>query len=172
LTKCCYLGACDPFWRFGVWIKSGDLFSVSLGYHESDELVGTLTLEVFGDCTTAGPWGGMSACLSVVVQLLSEFPGMSASAEMECQQHLSGKIPIELHQSKEWAPLIRSVDGCDTCAIRPGRDNEVVRRLLLNVPVTDTSLDIDAILPKFEEAASSEQEILSRWAEQNQAERI
>ncbi|CAN0268118.1 unnamed protein product, partial [Scytosiphon promiscuus] len=59
---------------------------------------------------------------------------MSASAEMECQQHLSGKIPIELHQSKEWAPLIRSVDGCDTCAIRPGRDNEVVRRLLLNVP--------------------------------------
>lgn len=99
LTKCCHLGACDPFWRFGVLIGSGELFSAILEYRESDELVGKLTLEVFGDCTTAGPWGGMSACLSVVVQLLSGFPGMTAGAEVECQQHLSDNgIQIELSQ--------------------------------------------------------------------------
>ncbi|CAM9736506.1 unnamed protein product, partial [Hapterophycus canaliculatus] len=98
LTKCCHLGACDPFWRFGVLIEAGDLFSAILEYRESDGLVGKLTLEVSGDCTTAGPWGGMSACLSVVVQLLSGFPGMSAAAEMECQRHLSDSIPLELRQ--------------------------------------------------------------------------
>lgn len=99
LTKCCHLGVCNPFWRFGVLIESGELFSAILEYHESDELVGKLTLEVFGDCTMAGPWGGMSACLSVVVQLLSGFPGITAAAEMECQQHLSdNSIQIELSQ--------------------------------------------------------------------------
>lgn len=82
-------------------IESRELFSAILEYRESDELVGKLTLEVFGDCTTAGPWGGMSAaCLSVVVQLLSGFPGMTAAAaEMECKQHSSdNSIQIELIQ--------------------------------------------------------------------------
>ncbi|CAN0216634.1 unnamed protein product, partial [Scytosiphon promiscuus] len=166
LTKCCYLGTCNPFWRFGVWIDAGELFSASLEYRENEDLLGTLTMEVFGDCTTAGPWGGMSACLSVVVQLLSEFPGMSEAAEMECQQHLSDTIQIELRQSREWAPLIRSVDGCARCS---ERHNEVARLLLLYVPVTDSPLDIKTILPKFEETAHSAQGILSTWAKQNEA---
>ncbi|CAN0006892.1 unnamed protein product, partial [Scytosiphon promiscuus] len=168
LTRCCHLGTCNPFWRFGVWIDAGELFSASLEYRENEDLFGKLTMEVFGDCTTAGPWGGMSACLSVVVQLLSEFPGMSEAAEMECQQHLSEKIQIELRKSREWAPLIRSVDGCASCS---ERHKEVARLLVLYVPVTDAPLDMNVILPKFEEAAHSAQEILSRWAERNQAER-
>ncbi|CAM9295389.1 unnamed protein product [Ectocarpus fasciculatus] len=167
LTKCCHLGACDPFWRFGVLIESGELFSAILEYRESDEIHGRLTLDVFGDCTTAGPWGGMSACLSVVIQLLSEFPGMTAAAGMECQQHFSdNRIEIELSQPREWVPLIRNVDGCASCS---ERHKEVARLLLLYVPVTDSPLDIEEILPKFNQAARSEQVILSRWAQRNEA---
>lgn len=83
LTRCCHLGTCDPFWRFGVLIQSEpeELFSVILQYNET-ESVGKLILEAFGDCTTPEPWAAMSACLSVVVQMLSEFPGMNAAAEM------------------------------------------------------------------------------------------
>lgn len=57
-------------------------------------------------------------------------------------------------QPREWAPLIRNVDGCVSCS---ERDKEVARLLLLYVPVTDSPLDIEEILPKFDEAARSEE---------------
>ena len=101
LTRCCHLGTCDPFWRFGVLIQSEpeELFSVNLHYDET-ESVGKLVLEVFGDCATAEPWAAMSACVSVIVQMLSEFPGMNAEAEMECQHHRSphNEIRLELRE--------------------------------------------------------------------------
>lgn len=105
LSTCCRLGSCKPFWRYGVLIQSGTLFSVILEYLENDDsLVGELTLESFGDPKTAGPWLAMSACLSVLVEMMSQFPGVEVEAKLECLLHNSnagdqvGFISIDLHQ--------------------------------------------------------------------------
>ncbi|CAN0072339.1 unnamed protein product, partial [Pylaiella littoralis] len=148
LTRCCHLGTCDPFWRFGVLIQSVEHFSVILEYEEDegtlhgDTLVGKLSLEVFGDCTAAEPWAAMSACLSIVVRMLSEFPGMDADANMDCQSDHSDKggILIALSQPQEWAPLIRDVDGCRSCL----DDANVEARLRLRyMPVAGPPLDME-----------------------------
>lgn len=119
LTQCCRLGASDLFWRFGVLIQSGELFSVILEYDEDeDTLVGKLCVEVFGDCSTADPWAAISACLSVVMHMLSEFPGMDVDAEVDCQndQHTEESgIPIELSQVWDLHISRCRGGGCAAC---------------------------------------------------------
>ncbi|CAM9777109.1 unnamed protein product, partial [Pylaiella littoralis] len=148
LTRCCHLGTCDPFWRFGVLIQSVEHFSVILEYEEDegtlegDTLVGKLSLEVYGDCTAAEPWAAMSACLSVFVRMLSEFPGVDANATMDCQNDdhsEKGGILIALSQPQEWAPLIRNVDGCRSCL---DDANDEARLRLRYMPVAGSPLDI------------------------------
>ncbi|CAN0353599.1 unnamed protein product [Pylaiella littoralis] len=148
LTRSCHLGTCDPFWRFGVLIQSVEHFSVILEYEEDegtlhgDTLVGKLSLEVFGDCTAAEPWAAMSACMSVVVRMLSEFPGVDADAKMDCQNDdhsEKGGILVALSQPQEWAPLIRDADGCRSCL---DDSNDEARRRLRYIPVAGPLLDI------------------------------
>ncbi|CAN0053544.1 unnamed protein product [Pylaiella littoralis] len=149
LTRCCHLGTCDPFWRFGVLIQSVEHFSVILEYEEDegslhgDMLVGKLCLEVFGDCTAAEPWAAMSACLSVVVRMLSEFPGVDADAKMDCQNDYhseKGGILIALSQAEQWAPLIRDADGCRSCL---DDSNNEARLQLRYMPMAGSPLDIE-----------------------------
>lgn len=100
LSTCCRLGSCNHFWRYGVLIQSRS-FSVILEYAEDDDtLVGTFSVEAFGDSGTAGPWLALSGCLSVLSKMLSEFPGMDVEATLECPYHSgdSGFIPIDLYQ--------------------------------------------------------------------------
>lgn len=105
LSICCRLGSCKPFWRNGVLIQFRTRFAVILEYFEDDNnLVGTLTLEAFGDTDSAGPWLAMSACLSVLRDMLREFRGVEAEAELSCLSHAgddldrAGAIPIDLQQ--------------------------------------------------------------------------
>ncbi|CAM9968342.1 unnamed protein product [Scytosiphon promiscuus] len=188
LTKCCRLGSCNLFWRRGVFVES-ELFSAIFEYVESEGSVGELSLDVFGDCTTANPWGAISAGVSVVIGMLLEFPGMHSTANLECQRHPTssdfsrrdagarvdcsqqssrGKrgIPIDLSQSQEWSPLIRSVDGCPSC--RP-RDKDLARLLLLYVPLADCRLDLQGFRSKFDAAVAGGSEILSEWDEASAA---
>ncbi|CAM9581614.1 unnamed protein product [Scytosiphon promiscuus] len=190
LTKCCRLGSCDLFWRFGVFIES-DHFSAIFGYEESQDLVGKLSLDVYGDCTTAHPWGGMSACLSIVIGLLTEFPGMDVKTRLECQQHPSlsqfpgmdamaklehhkhsspggGGISVGLSQRRYWEPLIRGTDGCPSCR-KP--DRQLARLLLLYLPVAESSFGLERFHSIFDRSTRNDSGLLSQWAVANTAAR-
>ncbi|CAN0431469.1 unnamed protein product [Pylaiella littoralis] len=180
LTRCCHLGTCDPFWRFGVLIQSVEHFSVILEYEEEastlhgDTLVGMLSLEVYGDCTAAEPWAAMSACLSVVVRILSEFPGVDADANMDCQNDdhsEKGGILIALSQPQEWAPLIRNVDGCRSCL---DDANDEARLRLRYMPVAGSPLDIERFRSECGKAAFpvlAAREAKERTADETEANR-
>ncbi|CAM9529127.1 unnamed protein product [Ectocarpus sp. 6 AP-2014] len=157
LSTCCRLGSCNHFWRYGVLIQSRS-FSLILEYAEDDDtLVGTFSVDAFGDSRTAGPWLALSGCLSVLSKMLSEFPGMDVEATLECPYHSGGSrlIPIDLYQRRPWQCFIREVDGCRRC-IHEGEQNarHLFSRGLVVVPVTDSGFDTAGFTRKFDDATT------------------
>ena len=95
LARCCYLGFPYPFWRYGALIVGEGveegLFSVSMGYSEKTK---TLTVEVYGGCRRVHAWAALSKVLSVMIKMLSEFPGLPCQATFYCPLHKTKGMPI------------------------------------------------------------------------------
>ncbi|CAM9463443.1 unnamed protein product [Ectocarpus sp. 12 AP-2014] len=95
LARCCHLGYPYPFWRYGALIVGNGaekgLFSLSLEYSEEDMI---LALNVFGGCGEVHAWAALSKVLSVMIKMLSEFPGLPCEVMFFCPQHKTKGMPI------------------------------------------------------------------------------
>ncbi|CAN0226439.1 unnamed protein product, partial [Ectocarpus fasciculatus] len=120
LARCCHLGYPYPFWRYGALIV-GDgvgkrrLFSLSLEYSEEDNV---LTLEVFGGCEEVHAWAALSNVLSVMIKMLSEFPGLPCELLFFCPQHRAKGMPIRTKDARPGSCLLEESYFCQLCQDR------------------------------------------------------
>lgn len=88
LARCCHLGYPYPVWRYGAFVVGNDddegSFSLGLEYTGHTN---TLTIEVYGRCGEVGAWATLSTVLSLMIKMLSEFPGLPCEPTFYCPQH-------------------------------------------------------------------------------------
>lgn len=89
LTRCCYIGAVQTFWRFGVLVKGnflgqdrgGGSFALLMEYSlDKAELL----MEVYGNIVTAAPWTALAYGLSAVRTMTLGFPGLPWRGYLKC----------------------------------------------------------------------------------------
>lgn len=94
LARCCHLGEPFPFWRNGAVIVGKDddrSFFLVLEYTDHNN---TLTIEVYGNCAQACTWATLSKVLSLMIKMLSEFPGLPCEPMFYCPQHMDKGMRI------------------------------------------------------------------------------
>ncbi|CAM9667225.1 unnamed protein product [Ectocarpus sp. 8 AP-2014] len=119
LARCCRLGYPYPFWRYGALIVGNGaekgLFSLSLEYSEEDKI---LALEVFGGCEEVHAWAALSNVLSVVIKMLSEFPGLPCEPIFFCPQHKTKGMPVRTTEGRPGSCLVEESYFCQLCQDR------------------------------------------------------
>lgn len=97
LARCCHLGFPYPFWRYGALITGEGaeegLFSLRVEYSEESKI---LVVEAYGGCKEVYVWAALSKVLSVVVKMLSEFPGLPCQPLFFCPRHKAKRMPISM----------------------------------------------------------------------------
>ncbi|CAM9963869.1 unnamed protein product [Ectocarpus sp. 12 AP-2014] len=119
LARCCRLGVPYPFWRYGALIVGNKaeegLFSLSLDYSEHDNM---LKVEVLGGGDEVHAWAALSKVLSVMIKMLSEFPGLPCEPIFFCPQHKTKGMPIRTTHAPAGSSLVKESYFCPLCQDR------------------------------------------------------
>ncbi|CAN0424446.1 unnamed protein product, partial [Ectocarpus fasciculatus] len=119
LARCCRLGVPYPFWRYGALVVGSGaedgLFSLSLDFSEHDNM---LTVEVLGGGEEVHAWAALSKVLSVMIKMLSEFPGLPCEAIFFCPQHKTKGMPIKKTNAPAGSCLVEQSYFCPLCQDR------------------------------------------------------
>ncbi|CAM9136686.1 unnamed protein product, partial [Ectocarpus sp. 4 AP-2014] len=119
LARCCRLGVPYPFWRYGALIVGNGaekgLFSLSLDYSEHDNM---LKVEVLGGSEEVHAWAALSKVLSVMIKMLSEFPGLPCEVMFSCPQHKTKGMPIRTTDAPGGSGLVEESYFCPLCQDR------------------------------------------------------
>ncbi|CAM9712032.1 unnamed protein product, partial [Ectocarpus sp. 8 AP-2014] len=116
LARCCRLGIPYPFWRYGALIVGNGAekgsFSLSLDYSEHDHM---LKVEVLGGGDEVHAWAALSKVLSVMIKMLSEFPGLPCEPLFFCPQHKAKGMPIRTTDAPPGSGLVEESYFCPLC---------------------------------------------------------
>ncbi|CAN0187030.1 unnamed protein product, partial [Ectocarpus fasciculatus] len=119
LARCCRLGVPYPFWRYGALVVGSGaedgLFSLSVDFSEHDNM---LTVEVLGGGEEVHAWAALSKVLSVMIKMLSEFPGLPCEPIFFCPQHKTKGMPIKKTNAPAGSGLVEESYFCPLCQDR------------------------------------------------------
>ncbi|CAM9497291.1 unnamed protein product [Ectocarpus sp. 4 AP-2014] len=153
LARCCQLGYPYPFWRYGALIVGNGaekgLFSLSLGYSEHDNM---LKVEVLGGDEEVHAWAALSKVLSVMIKMLSEFPGLPCEVMFSCPRHKTKGMPIRTTDAPAGSGLVEEGYFCPLCQDREA-GVDLLAAALQVVKFSDEEFFDEPLRQKFAENA-------------------
>ncbi|CAM9521530.1 unnamed protein product [Ectocarpus sp. 12 AP-2014] len=153
LARCCHLGYPYPFWRYGAFIVGNRAekgsFSLSLDYSQHDNM---LKVEVLGGRNEVHAWAALSKVLSVIIKMLSEFPGLPCEPLFFCPQHKTKGMPIKKTDAPAGSGLVEESYFCPLCQDREA-GIDLLAAALQVVEFSDEEFFDEPLRQKFAENA-------------------